>query len=266
MKVSIIIPIYKPQGYLWECLNSIKEQTIPKCDYEIILILNGCNEPYRSQIDKYIEGNLYGYNVVFVHTQIARVSNARNIGLEYAKGEYIAFIDDDDLISPNYLEKLLLLVSADTIAVSDSKYFTDNIELSVSGYYNRVIQRVRKTNPSNLFLRRSFLSPVAFKLIHKDIIGHRRYDTAFRNGEDSIFMFEISDRIKAINICEDCCYFVRVRKNSASHTQPLLYKLKKSGLVFCKYTQIYIRNMAEYNFWLYLSRIFGIIVWIIRVK
>lgn len=266
MRVSIIIPIYKPQGYLWECLDSIKEQTIASCSYEIILILNGCNEPYKSQINRYIENNLSGYNVVFMHTDIGGVSNARNIGLECAKGEYIAFIDDDDLISPNYLEELLSQVSVNSIAVSNSKYFTENVKTCIPGYYNKVIQRVRKTNPSNLFLRRSFLSPVAFKLIHKDIIGHRRYDTSFRNGEDSIFMFEISDRIKAINICEDCCYYVRVRKKSASHTQPLLYRINKSRFVFGKYTQIYVKNITGYNFWLYLSRLFGIILWIMRVR
>lgn len=266
MKVSIIIPIYKPEEYLWECLDSIKNQTIARCSYEIILILNGCNEPYKSQITKYIETYLCGYNVFFIHTDIAGVSNARNLGLECAKGEYIAFIDDDDLVSSNYLETLLSKVSADSVAVSNSKYFIGDVKSSFPGYYNKIIQRVRKTNPSNLFLRRSFLSPVAFKLIHKDIIGHRRYDTSFRNGEDSIFMFEISDRIKAINICEDCCYYVRVRTNSASRTQPLHYRINKSWFVFGKYTQIYMKNITGYNFWLYISRLFGIILWIIRVR
>lgn len=241
MEISIIIPTYKPQGYLWECLDSIREQTIVRESYEIILILNGCNEPYKSQINKYIWNNFNGYNINFIHTDIAGVSNARNIGLECARGEYIAFIDDDDLISSNYLENLLSQVSADSIAVSNSMYFTENIHNCIPGYYNKVIQRVKKTNPSNLFLRRSFLSPVAFKLIHKNIIGHRRYDNSFRNGEDSIFMFEISDRIKIINICEGCYYYVRIRSNSASHTQPLFYRIAKSRFAFKKYTQIYLK-------------------------
>ena len=54
IKISVIIPSYKPQDYLWQCLDSICNQTFPKQDYEVILVLNGCNEPYNSQIKQYI--------------------------------------------------------------------------------------------------------------------------------------------------------------------------------------------------------------------
>ena len=106
MKVSVIIPTYKPQAYIWECLDSIKNQTFPKEDFEVILVLNGCNEPYYSQIKEYIDNNLVDYNVNFIQTDQGGVSNARNIALDAAKGEYVTFIDDDDYISPKYLEEL----------------------------------------------------------------------------------------------------------------------------------------------------------------
>ena len=54
MKISVIIPTYKPKEYIWECLDSLKSQTFDKKEFEIILILNGCKEPYYSEIDKYI--------------------------------------------------------------------------------------------------------------------------------------------------------------------------------------------------------------------
>ena len=50
MKISVIVPTYKPQAYLWKCLDSIYNQTFPKKDYELLLVLNGCNEPYHTQI------------------------------------------------------------------------------------------------------------------------------------------------------------------------------------------------------------------------
>ena len=53
MKISVIIPSYKPQEYLWQCLDSLCSQTFPKEDFELILVLNGCKEPYYEQIKAY---------------------------------------------------------------------------------------------------------------------------------------------------------------------------------------------------------------------
>ena len=53
MKISVIIPTYKPQVYLWECLDTVYAQTFSKKEFEVILVLNGCNEPYNSQIQEY---------------------------------------------------------------------------------------------------------------------------------------------------------------------------------------------------------------------
>ncbi|MCF2604299.1 glycosyltransferase family 2 protein [Parabacteroides distasonis] len=54
MKIFVIIPTYKPQAYLWECLDSMVAQTFPKEEFEVILVLNGCTEPYKSDIERYI--------------------------------------------------------------------------------------------------------------------------------------------------------------------------------------------------------------------
>ena len=54
MKISVIIPTYKPKAYLWECLNSLCNQSFHFEDYEIIIVLNGCKEPYDSQINEFI--------------------------------------------------------------------------------------------------------------------------------------------------------------------------------------------------------------------
>ena len=54
MLISVIIPTYRPKDYLWECLDSIVNQTFPKDKFELLVVLNGCSEPWKSQIDKYI--------------------------------------------------------------------------------------------------------------------------------------------------------------------------------------------------------------------
>ena len=120
MKISIIIPTYKPQSYLWECLNSIKSQTFPKEDFEVVLVLNGCCEPYKSEIEKYLADNMADMNVNFIQTNQPGVSNARNIGLDAAMGEYITFIDDDDYVSQVYLEELYGKAAKSVVSASNT--------------------------------------------------------------------------------------------------------------------------------------------------
>ena len=106
MKVSVIIPTYKPQKYLWKCLDSLDNQTLAKDYFEVVLVLNGCKEPYDTQIKEYISKH-NDLIINYIQTDEGGVSNARNIGIDVAKGEYVSFIDDDDYVSPKYLQRLL---------------------------------------------------------------------------------------------------------------------------------------------------------------
>ena len=85
MKISVIIPTYKPQEYLWKCLDSLDRQTLSNDNFEVILVLNGCKEPYYSQIKNYI-AKRNDLNIIFIQTDEGGVSNARNKGLDIAKG------------------------------------------------------------------------------------------------------------------------------------------------------------------------------------
>ena len=124
MKISVIVPTYKPQAYLWECLDSIYNQTFPKQDYEIILVLNGCCEPYNKQIKEWLSKHS-DLQVQYSQTDEGGVSNARNIALDNVKGEYVTFIDDDDLISPEYLKGLYDKAAPDTISLCYPYAFND---------------------------------------------------------------------------------------------------------------------------------------------
>ena len=53
-EVTVIIPTYKPQAYLYECLDSVFSQTLDKDMFEVVVVLNGCNEPYRSGVEQWI--------------------------------------------------------------------------------------------------------------------------------------------------------------------------------------------------------------------
>ena len=100
MEISVIIPTYKPGEYISDCLRSLEEQDFPVSDYEVIIVLNGCDMPYRSMLEDIITDNGY-VNVRVIQTDEPGVSNARNIGIDNAKGKYLLFIDDDDWVAGN---------------------------------------------------------------------------------------------------------------------------------------------------------------------
>lgn len=128
LDISVIIPSFKPQSYLYECLKSLKGQTFDHKRFEIIIILNGCKEPFYSDIQEYIKHNLSDLNINFIQTDTPGVSNARNIGLDNAKGEYICFIDDDDAVSSDYLKGLLEKANENTIVTSNISSFIKDIK------------------------------------------------------------------------------------------------------------------------------------------
>lgn len=255
--ISVIIPSFKPGDYIYELIDSLSIQTYNNSLFEIIIILNGHKEHFYDSIMSYLKSNYSDINYKLLYSEWGNVSNARNIGLDNAQGEYFAFVDDDDILSPNYLEELSKSASNDCVAVSNTLSFNDSIKDSFKNYYSEKIDKVIITQETDIFKRRAFLSPVAFKLIHRDIIANKRYDTSFRNGQDTIFMFEISDKIKRIKICTKAYYYIRVRNNSASHTQTLLMRLGKCVNSIIKVSKIYFNNPLKYNFRLYISRVVG---------
>ena len=255
MKISVIIPTYKPLDYLWECLDSISSQKFPKEDFEILIVLNGCKEPYYSDIHKYI--NSSKANIRLFQTDESGVSNARNIGIENSKGEYIAFLDDDDYVSHDYLEELYRRSSHNTACISNVIYFKDpSFELIFQNKHHKIFEKLQNENKVSLFKSRSFFNGPCMKLIHRDIIGDRRFDKSFKNGEDNLFMLLISDRIKNVSLSNsDAIYYRRIRIGSASNRKRSKSNLLKNTLrLMLKYTYYWIHNPFGYNVPFVLSR------------
>lgn len=256
MKISVIIPSYKPGDYIWECLDSLDNQTLNHEDFEVIIILNGCSEPWKSQISEYITQHT-GTNFRLLQTDQGGVSNARNIGLDNAKGEYIAFVDDDDCVSKHYLDGLLALSSPECVALTDAVYFDDKSNsLNYDNIHHKEYQRLGVcTNPSIYQARRFFNGP-CMKLVHKDIIGSRRFDCRFANGEDNLMMFYISDRIQNVVMASsEAIYFRRIRSNSATTRHRNRWQVAKNTFRIMRQYVIYLsKNIFGYNVPFVLSR------------
>lgn len=255
MKVSVIIPTYKPQSYFADCLMSLSKQTFNKDLFEVVIVLNGCNEPYKTYINEIITSLHFENNIRLLQTEEAGVSNARNLGLDSAKGEFICFIDDDDFVSPTYIEQLFHHAAKEVISLCKPLSFIDgSLDYKPYNITKDYIKQSNKKNVRFLKARRYFNGPV-YKLIHREIIGNRRFDVRFKNGEDSLFMFLISDRFSFVEFTdESAIYYRRFRKGSAiENNTDKRYLLSNNINLMKEQSKIYFRHLFKYNFLFYLQ-------------
>lgn len=103
--ISIIVPVYNAEQYLGECIDSLLKQTMSSI--EIVLVNDGSTDHSLDIIKKYSER--YD-NVVYVDQENKGVCIARNAGLEIARGDYIGWLDSDDMLMPNAIEDLYKLM------------------------------------------------------------------------------------------------------------------------------------------------------------
>lgn len=253
-QISVIIPTYRPKDYLWQCLDSLEGQTLDKEFFEIILSLNGPQEPYRQQIEQHIE-QCYLFDIHLICTDEANVSNARNKALDAACGEYIAFVDDDDYVSPTYLESLLELATPQTIPLCYPLAFRDGtatfVPFEITTDYEKLSQR---THTPFYKARHYFAGPV-YKIIHRDVIGTRRFDPHFRNGEDNLFMFLISDHFSEVAFTKkDAVYYRRLRNESASQRHRTRREhIGNSTKLIREEIKIFVKG--HYNFRFFATRV-----------
>lgn len=258
--ISVIIPTYKPKGYLYECLDSIANQSMSSSKYEVILVLNGCGEPWKSDIDKYINQSLGHLNVKFIHTDVGGVSNARNLAIDNSEGEFITFIDDDDYINSTYLDDLYSVSNRHTIGVARPIAFNDITKATVFYPITNIFDKLYpEKNISFLRLRRYFIGP-CMKLIHRDIINNRRFDTSFCVGEDGLFMFLISDEFNKCSLANQrSIYYRRYREGSlvAKRTREFI-KANNKDLLKTTW-EIYKSNIKRYNLAFFIMQVISYI-------
>ena len=107
-KISVIVPVYNVEAYLERCVESILKQTYS--NLEILLVNDGSTDASGYLCDQLASIN---ENIRVFHIENRGVSNARNLGIEQSRGEWLTFIDSDDFITNDYLETLISAARAD---------------------------------------------------------------------------------------------------------------------------------------------------------
>lgn len=111
--ITIVVPVYKVEKYLEKCINSILSQTYS--NLEIILVDDGSPDNCGKMCDTYAKKD---NRIKVIHKENGGLSDARNAGIEIAKGKYITFIDSDDYIEEDYIEFLYNLIKENNVKVS----------------------------------------------------------------------------------------------------------------------------------------------------
>ena len=127
--VSVIIPIYNTEKYLHQCVNSVLAQTYS--DLEIILVNDGSPDKSGDICDEYAATD---NRIIVVHKENGGLSDARNAGLDVATGEYIYFLDSDDYIETDAIERLVLFMESEKadIVCLNKQPFTEESGIKIN--------------------------------------------------------------------------------------------------------------------------------------
>lgn len=192
--VSIIVPMYNSEKYIHRCLKSIQEQTYEQ--WECLCIDDGSEDNTKEKVQKFVNNDKRFF---YIYQDNAGPSIARNRGIEESKGKYIAFVDSDDFVSIDYLERLVLGIEKSKSDICCCGYeYRGKENYFFNDYYP--IPRADK----KVFLRHLFKNTggCVWGTIYKTSIikdNHLLFDRKYRLSEDQLF------KLRYLLICERFC-------------------------------------------------------------
>lgn len=211
--VSIIVPVYGTEKYLQACIDSIRKQSYP--NIQILLVDDQSPDRCPEICDAYSHQD---DRITVIHQHNKGVSGARNTGLEHASGEYIMFVDSDDILLPEAVEILLQdilqqkadIVSAIKCAVSIDGHITcpcSDKKLHVfTGMEPLLLSLAGDSNANS----------ACAKLFKTAFLGDIRFDEENNINEDGFFLFQCYRKQPVLVQHNVAVYHYTTRENSAS--------------------------------------------------
>lgn len=220
--ISIIIPVYNTEKYIDECLESVVSQSFS--DFEIIVIDDGSSDDSFNKLEQWkIKDN----RIRILSTANNGVSHARNLGINNAMGKWLMFLDSDDYLLSDCLEKLVKCCSKNVQEVC-ANYINENYKIVKELKIQEILacNMIKMTlDPINNHLlpdfydfhESSFMSSCA-KLYAKEIIDkyNIRFNEQLRLSEDMLFHLVYLSHIKTVGITNLSVFYYRTHKNSVT--------------------------------------------------
>lgn len=211
--ISVIVPVYNIAEYLPRCLDSILAQTYK--ELEIILIDDGSTDVSGMICDQYAEKDC---RIKVIHKENGGVSSARNVGLDAATGEYIGFVDGDDLLEDKLFEVLLKNAEENQCEISCCQLATIEVDGTVKATYDREAQFMSRDYIIENYFFDSFIKDTMYsqcnKIFKSSLLQNLRYKS-YQYGEDILFVFEALECSKGVYYDNYIGYYYVHRENSA---------------------------------------------------
>lgn len=196
MNVSVIVPVYNVEPYLEKCLDSLVNQTLK--DIEVIVVNDGSPDDSQKIIDYFVEN--YPGKVIGLKKENGGQASARNLALQYAKGQYIGFVDSDDWVDLDMYEKMYkkaISKNSDIVICNTIDHYADYV------VYHRQsdVGKLRKCGS------------VCNKIFRKDLIGSLRFPEGLWY-EDFCFGVKLLMQTENVSYCEEHFYHALNRQGS----------------------------------------------------
>lgn len=194
LKFSIIIPICNTSAYLSECIDSIINQKYT--NIEIICVNDGSTDNSLEILEKYSKQD---NRIIIINQHNQGAGAARNNGINIVTGDYICFVDSDDIIEDCYIEKLYNCIKQnnyDLVVASDYEW------------YQRPLESLGLLPTCATVVKNDFL------VKYPDV----RFPIGIRPAEDGIFSHKIITLTDNIGVCKEAKYIYRQRQDSSEHT------------------------------------------------
>lgn len=236
--VSVIIPVYNVEEYLEECLNSVVEQTYH--NLEIILVDDGSPDRCGEICDKYAEKD---ERIIVIHKKNGGLSEARNVALDIVKGEFVFFVDSDDIIELNTLEKLVSLCLREQadIALTGLKNFKENIEMTED--QDSYTVESRDNILKRILLHKGIGHEACGKLFRINLWDKYRFPVGSLYEDYAVVYFVIANAKKVV-VYNTPKYYYRLRAGSIMKTE-----IKEKNLVLLdisdNVTDFFVKNYPD---------------------
>lgn len=210
--ISVIVPIYNVEKYLGKCIESIINQTYS--NLEIILVDDGSPDNCGDICDYYASKDR---RIKVIHKENGGLSDARNAGLDFAKGEYINFIDSDDYINKGFYEVLINLVISNNADIAQCAFLKvyENDNTNTNPLVNEKITVLNNIEALNNLFNDYYVttSVVWNKLYRKELFTEIRFPKG-KIHEDEFTTFKVLFKSKKVVTTSKPLYYYLQRSNS----------------------------------------------------
>ncbi len=207
--ISIIVPVYKVEAYLDQCVRSIVDQTYK--NLEIILVDDGSPDGCPAICDAWAERD---GRIRVIHKENGGLSDARNAGMAIATGEFIGFVDSDDHIAPNMYEELyrrLNETDSDISACGVEMFWEDGRRARLTAEGDVILDN---SDAMEAIVTESWLKqPVWYKLYRRETVEGILFEKG-KYHEDVFWSYQPVARAKRVCVFDAPLYFYRQREES----------------------------------------------------